>query len=353
MCSIDPEITAMRGVQYFKEGKEIATELQENTAKYFIFASDKESSGNYYCAIWVELPHNQKIMLQSDRLAVRVTDPLPAPYISYTSTRDGITVTCSVASSKTVTRKFQYLQNGKEMHIINLNGNVATYMIYQSAKEAAGIYSCRYWEEKHGRQISSLISNSVDITLLGSTSVDLVLQTSIKKPFMFTSSPPLTSQGSTTVDFVSQTSIRKQLKFTSSPPLTSQGSVEPWIYYFIGGCLFFGLMSIILFFLLRAYRRHNHPQTTLTTTDNMDLQNTMIVPYPPAIPLLVREEMENQPVYEEIDQLQPPVKNTTSTPKPSISNDFSNSGQTIYSKAQSPPRLPPVYYAMFPKPAQT
>ncbi|XP_073487757.1 Fc receptor-like protein 5 isoform X2 [Aquarana catesbeiana] len=197
-CSPPIGISA-KGIQIYQEKKKIheGDPLHRN---YTISASSEKASGKYACKYWVEMNGRNISSSQSDYVTVIVTETPEAPSIilkpSYTvyTKEESFTLTCSPPIGISA-KGIQIYQEKKKIHEGDpLHRN---YTISASSEKASGKYTCKYWVEINGRNISSSQSDYVTVIVTETPEApSIILKPSYtvytkEESFTLTCSPPI------------------------------------------------------------------------------------------------------------------------------------------------------------------
>ncbi|XP_040177093.1 uncharacterized protein LOC120909364 [Rana temporaria] len=178
-----------KGIQIYQENKKIH-EGDPLHSDYTISASSENASGKYTCKYWVEINGRNISSSESDYVTVIVTvcykilqtgtliklyvifnlivEIPQAPSIrltpSYTvyTKEESFTLTCSPPIGKSA-KGIQIYQEKEKIH----EGDPlhSDYTISVSLENVSGKYTCKYWVEIHGRNISSSQSDYVTVSV--------------------------------------------------------------------------------------------------------------------------------------------------------------------------------------------
>ncbi|XP_077323003.1 immunoglobulin superfamily member 1-like isoform X2 [Lithobates pipiens] len=163
-CSPPIGISA-KGIEIYQEKKKIH-EGDPLHSDYTISAPLENASGKYTCKYWVEINGRNISSSQSDYVTVSVTETPVAPSIrltpSYTvyTKEESFTLTCSPPIGISV-KGIQIYQEKKKIH--EEDPLPSDYTISASSENASGKYTCKYWVEINGRNISSSESDYVTV----------------------------------------------------------------------------------------------------------------------------------------------------------------------------------------------
>ncbi|XP_075068286.1 immunoglobulin superfamily member 1-like [Mixophyes fleayi] len=156
--------------EFYKEGSNIySTEQNKSCASYMFIINTKQDIGPYHCVYRTLENETDRQSNMSNTITVQIADIPPAPSIflipSFTvyTKKESLTLTCS-SPGGTAVNGIQIYREGKEIN--EEKSPHIKYVISASAKEAHGKYSCRYWVQINGRNISSSLSEYVIVTVI-------------------------------------------------------------------------------------------------------------------------------------------------------------------------------------------
>ncbi|KAM4707009.1 Fc receptor-like protein 5 [Discoglossus pictus] len=178
ICSI-PIGTAVEGVQYYKEGKDMhKQEMSKTSITHTASMSTLVAPANYSCGYWVKNVKREIQSQPSSYVTVNVIDPPPAPLFTLSPQHsvyisgENVTGTCHPPDRSAV-NMIKFYKESHEIPQVALHGKEDTYIISTSAQEAAGKYSCVYWIINAGRKIQSQPSRSLMIAVIDLPSAPL------------------------------------------------------------------------------------------------------------------------------------------------------------------------------------
>ncbi|XP_053555903.1 Fc receptor-like protein 5 [Bombina bombina] len=167
-CNTD--LTINQEFRFYKNGSEINSSpvSEDRCATYKLDSITIEDVASYQCRYWTESNGTNIESDISEAVNLSITEHPASPIItlhpSYPIyiTGESVTLMCTPADVSKF-RRIQYYREGKPFLTEDLLNTVSANVTFISAHDAAGNYSCVYWEETHGRLISSSISNVVAI----------------------------------------------------------------------------------------------------------------------------------------------------------------------------------------------
>eukprot|EP00079_Xenopus_tropicalis_P032687 XP_017946458.1 PREDICTED: immunoglobulin superfamily member 1-like [Xenopus tropicalis] len=163
-----PSNQEVSGLHLYKEGKEIHPTRKLTDG--YIITSGQETTGSYRCAYRKMLNEREIQSRLSSAINITVVDIPPAPFISQNSSHyifikgESVTLTCFIPN-KYLAYQIEYYKHGIKIHTEETNENDVKHVISTSAQGAAGNYSCTYWTKISGRNMKSLLSNTLEIRI--------------------------------------------------------------------------------------------------------------------------------------------------------------------------------------------
>ncbi|XP_040191798.1 uncharacterized protein LOC120924885 [Rana temporaria] len=187
--------------EFYKEGLKIhSTEQSTNCTNFEIKIKTKQDAGSFQC-LYQELENGTYIESNMSRsITINVAETPEAPSIrltpSYTvyTKEESFTLTCSPPIGKSA-KGIQIYQEKKKIH----EGDPlhSDYKISASSENASGKYTCKYWEEINGRNISSSESDYVTVSVTETPQAPSIRLTpsytvyTKEESFTLTCSPPI------------------------------------------------------------------------------------------------------------------------------------------------------------------
>ncbi|XP_043351882.1 immunoglobulin superfamily member 1-like isoform X2 [Dermochelys coriacea] len=172
VCSA-PQGHVAKRYQFLRQGNVI---VSQSGARLRLHQSDLDATGPYTCSYEVNVSGRMIQSLPSAPLSIHLTGPSVLPetfrptlWLSPTgpefTTGDSVTLTCS-APSWDKKKGFCFLKAGEEVACTRQAlEDSQSYQIGRLSMEDSGSYTCMYWVAELGKEISSLESQPISITV--------------------------------------------------------------------------------------------------------------------------------------------------------------------------------------------
>ncbi|XP_075768316.1 Fc receptor-like protein 5 [Pelodiscus sinensis] len=173
-CSPPTGNEAVTRFQFSKEGKRIFLPVVPPSSSYSDVTNLKlkpGDSGSYSCRYWIHPPGREIQSLESPPVTITVTRPPAAPTLSQSPlhqlylSEESVQLTCSLPSGDVAITKFQFSKNGER--IFPSGSSYSDVMNLTLWSWDSGSYTCQYWIHLSGREIQSVESPPVSISVRG------------------------------------------------------------------------------------------------------------------------------------------------------------------------------------------
>nr|XP_042702482.1 alpha-1B-glycoprotein-like [Chrysemys picta bellii] len=170
-CSA-PEPQRVSGYRFFsQEGQQDPSVVQHpNEGARLELTAEKGNAGTYTCAYWRQESNREISSRNSNSVSIRVTDTPAAPTLSLSPPRwlyltgESVRLTCSPPRGDEAVTRFQfYKYRGSIISPDVLSNSGATN--FKLKLEDSGSYTCLYWIHPSGREIPSVKSAPVSISV--------------------------------------------------------------------------------------------------------------------------------------------------------------------------------------------
>uniref|UniRef100_K7FFB9 Ig-like domain-containing protein n=1 Tax=Pelodiscus sinensis TaxID=13735 RepID=K7FFB9_PELSI len=171
-CSPPTGNEAVTRFQFSKEGKRIFPPVVPPSSSYSDVRNLKlkpGDSGSYTCRYWIHPPGREIQSLESPPVTITVTRPPAAPTLSQSPlhqlylSEESVQLTCSLPSGDVAITKFQFSKNGER--IFPPGSSYSDVMNLTLWSWDSGSYTCQYWIHLSGREIQSVESPPVSISV--------------------------------------------------------------------------------------------------------------------------------------------------------------------------------------------